>query len=82
MPDNAPPHVREKYLHNLRVPTSENVQQIESVQRKKEEEVARKYKQERVDAAKIIQRNYRGHRVRRELQGLNLDPSTRWVEVR
>lgn len=33
------------------------------------------------DAARTLQRTYRGHRARRQLQGLMLDPSTRWVEV-
>ncbi|WYZ44170.1 hypothetical protein EsH8_VII_000606 [Colletotrichum jinshuiense] len=32
-------------------------------------------------AATLIQRNYRGYRVRREMQGLGLDASTRWVSA-
>jgi hypothetical protein len=32
-------------------------------------------------AAEVIQRTYRGHRRRRELQGLGLSASTRWDEV-
>jgi hypothetical protein len=36
---------------------------------------------ERRAAAGIIQRNYRGHRTRRQMKGLGLDPSTRWMEV-
>jgi hypothetical protein len=36
---------------------------------------------EREKAAGTIQRNYRGHRTRRELQGLGLDPQTRWIEA-
>ena len=32
-------------------------------------------------AAKVLQRNYRGHRERRQLRGLSLDPTTRWTEV-
>lgn len=32
-------------------------------------------------AAALIQRNYRGYKQRRELAGMGLDPSTRWVEV-
>lgn len=35
----------------------------------------------RDDAARLIQKNYRGHRTRRALQGFGLDSSTRWVEV-
>jgi hypothetical protein len=33
-------------------------------------------------AARVIQRNYRGHRTRRELNGIGLDASSRWAEVR
>lgn len=32
-------------------------------------------------AASTIQKNYRGHRTRRQLQGFGLDPQTRWLEV-
>ena len=32
-------------------------------------------------AAALIQRTYRGYRVRRQLKGLGLDPSTRWVHA-
>ena len=33
-------------------------------------------------AAQMIQRNYRGYRERRQLQGIGLDASARWAEVR
>lgn len=33
------------------------------------------------EAATSIQRTYRGYRVRRELQGLSLDPASRWTEA-
>ena len=33
-------------------------------------------------AAQLIQRNYRGYRERRQLQGMGLDASARWAEVR
>ncbi|KAJ9193603.1 hypothetical protein DTO021D3_6860 [Paecilomyces variotii] len=36
---------------------------------------------EREEAAIIIQRNYRGYKTRRELKGLGLDASTRWLEA-
>lgn len=64
------------------------------MQERKEDEMERKYggassriamreddvvAQER--AAGTIQRTYRGHRERRQMQGLSLDPSTRWIEV-
>lgn len=32
-------------------------------------------------AARTLQKSYRGYRARRELKGLNLDPSSRWLEV-
>ena len=40
-----------------------------------------KGRDERHDAAKLIQKNYRGYRERRALQGFGLDPSMRWIEV-
>ena len=36
---------------------------------------------EETAAAKTLQRTYRGHRARRELRGLSLDPASRWMEV-
>ena len=36
---------------------------------------------EEEQAAQMIQRNYRGYRERRQLAGMGLDPSARWVEV-
>jgi len=35
----------------------------------------------RAKAATVIQRTYRGYRVRREMQGLGLDASTRWTHA-
>lgn len=32
-------------------------------------------------AAQMIQRNYRGYRERRQLNGIGLDASARWAEV-
>lgn len=32
-------------------------------------------------AAKLIQKNYRGYRARRQLEGMGLDASVRWSEV-
>lgn len=37
---------------------------------------------EQKQAAQMIQRNYRGYRERRQLQGMGLDASARWAEVR
>uniref|UniRef100_L2G8Q1 Iq calmodulin-binding motif protein n=1 Tax=Colletotrichum fructicola (strain Nara gc5) TaxID=1213859 RepID=L2G8Q1_COLFN len=33
------------------------------------------------NAAALIQRNYRGYRVRREMKGFGLDPTTRWMSA-
>jgi hypothetical protein len=38
--------------------------------------------EEQQKAAQLIQRNYRGYRERRQLQGIGLDASARWAEVR
>lgn len=43
--------------------------------------VARDNNHEQQQAAQMIQRNYRGYRERRQLQGIGLDASARWAEV-
>lgn len=67
---------------------------IAEIQDEKERDVLKKYqptKQPQDDkqlqhqesaAARVLQRTYRGHRERRQLRGMGLDPSTRWIEVR
>lgn len=79
-----------EYLDSLQTPTHDMVERISSVQEKKELETIKKRlnedhgelsSEERVKAAELIQRNYRGHRERRILAGMSLDPSTRWVEA-
>jgi hypothetical protein len=37
---------------------------------------------EQEQAAQMIQRNYRGYRTRRQLNGMGLDAESRWDEVR
>lgn len=65
---------------------------IAQTQEKKEHEILKKYKnaeslkdedfdRKQSEAARTLQKNYRGYRARRELGGLSLDPSSRWVEV-
>ena len=65
---------------------------IARTQTQKEQEIDGKYdhdhepapappNQRETDAARVLQRTYRGHRSRRELAGLSLDPSTRWTEA-
>lgn len=63
---------------------------LEETQGNKERKIDRRYKEaqddkltdeSRSDAARTLQRTYRGHRARRELKGLALTPSARWSEV-
>lgn len=35
----------------------------------------------RSNAARLIQKTYRGHRTRREMEGFGLDPGTRWISA-
>ncbi len=79
-----------EYLNSLQTPTHDMVERISSIQEKKEVEAIKKRlsedhgelgSEERERAAELIQRNYRGHRERRMLAGMSLDPSTRWVEA-
>lgn len=51
-------------------------------QRRQSKSVANSEDQSRRRAAVTIQRNFRGHRTRRAMQGFSTDPSTRWIEVR
>jgi hypothetical protein len=80
----------QEYLDSLIPPTEEEIKRISSVQEAKEEEIIRKRisienpelsDEERTKAAALIQRNYRGYRERRQMQGMGLDPSRRWVEA-
>ena len=66
---------------------------IADIQDKEEERVLQKYEttgkvpeeavdvEQRESAARAIQRTFRGHRERRHLRGLSLDPTSRWTEV-
>jgi hypothetical protein len=80
----------QEYLDSLVPPTKEEIKHIGSVQEAKEEEIIRKRismenpelsDEERTKAAALIQRNYRGYRERRQMQGMGLDPTSRWVEA-
>ncbi|PPJ56142.1 hypothetical protein CBER1_02068 [Cercospora berteroae] len=82
--DHVPKTSRQGYLNSLVPPTSAERARINAIQLRKEDLIDRKYRQhtaEERDAARLIQRAYRGHRDRRSLQGLTLDPSSRWVEL-
>ncbi|KAI4120882.1 MAG: hypothetical protein LQ341_007489, partial [Variospora aurantia] len=62
---------------------------ITAIQERKEQAIDRSYKPApkaveqttQTDAARTLQRTYRGHRARRELKGLSLSPSVRWSEA-
>ena len=85
-----------KYVRNLRriLINYLDMTSIAEIQDKKEREVLKKYQSteqpqdtaplqhEESTAARVLQRTYRGHRARRQMRGLSLDPSTRWTEVR
>ncbi|KAK5172043.1 uncharacterized protein LTR77_003680 [Saxophila tyrrhenica] len=72
----------QNYLASLHAPNAEEWHRISDYQKRKEIEIDSKYHStEAHNAATTIQKAYRGHRARRELQGLALDPSSRWVEI-
>ncbi|KAL8732641.1 MAG: hypothetical protein Q9166_002616 [cf. Caloplaca sp. 2 TL-2023] len=63
---------------------------IAQTQERKEQEINERYKvvhdnvptnERHSEAARTLQRTYRGHRARRELKGLSLSPSARWIEA-
>jgi len=87
---NSSAKSHQEYLDSLVTPTHEMVERINSLQEQKEVETIRRRlsedhgelsSEERERAANLIQRNYRGHRERRMLAGMSLDPSTRWTEA-
>ncbi|KAB8304178.1 hypothetical protein EYC80_003597 [Monilinia laxa] len=77
------------YINSLTMPPLEVLQKINHVQEQKEVDAIAKRlgddpnlsEDERRKAAVLIQRNYRGHRERRILEGKRLDAGTRWVEA-
>lgn len=70
------------YLESLHQPSPEEWRRISDYQKQREIEIDRKYHTaEEREAATKIQKAYRGHRVRRQLDGLTLDPSSRWTEI-
>ncbi|CAF9933414.1 MAG: hypothetical protein HETSPECPRED_008646 [Heterodermia speciosa] len=85
-----PPYSNHAVLHQPAVmsSTAETIP-IGRTQEKKEQAIdsqygnqsPHKHNQRETDAAQVLQRTYRGHRERRQLAGLSLDPSTRWTEA-
>lgn len=76
--------LHQQYLNSLHTPDPAEVRRISEIQRLKEVEIDRKYhthSAQEHNAATKIQAAYRGHRERREQQGLVLDPSSRWSDL-
>lgn len=78
--------VAEEKKDPLALPPPEVLREIAAKQEAKAKEIRERRAQEkkgdeRHDAAKVIQKNYRGYRDRRALSGYGLDPSMRWIEV-
>lgn len=79
----------QEYLDSLIPPTRKEAARISSIQESKEVEVIKKNlgmgtnltEDEKEKAAGLIQRNYRGYRERRQMNGMGLDPSSRWVDA-
>ncbi|KAK4547149.1 hypothetical protein LTR36_001370 [Oleoguttula mirabilis] len=73
-----------QYIDSLHRPSAADARRISDIQVYKESEVDSKYhayKDHEHHAAGRIQKAYRGHRDRRQLEGLTLDPSARWAEA-
>lgn len=73
-----------EYLDSLHRPSAADTRRISDIQAQREREIDAKYHghtAEEHHAAARIQKAYRGHRDRRQLDGLTLDPSARWVEA-
>lgn len=70
----------------LALPSPEVLREIAAKQDAKAAELRRLRTQpsrhdERETAAKLIQKNYRGYRTRRSIQGFGIDSSARWTEL-
>lgn len=81
----------QEYLDSLVIPSAEEIKRIATIQEQKEEEYEIKKRlsveypdlsdDEKIQAATVIQRSYRGHRARRQLRGLGVDATSRWMEA-
>ncbi|KFA72281.1 hypothetical protein S40288_02413 [Stachybotrys chartarum IBT 40288] len=92
---SPPPTRSKSYMDSLVPPSPEDFERIAQVQKDREELAKRRVKEQKrrsvqeqarlstggsqENAAKTIQRTFRGYRTRRELKGYSLDASTRWV---
>jgi hypothetical protein len=57
------------------------IQAARAARRQSKDGASTSEEQDRNKAAVMIQRNYRGHRTRRAMEGRGLDPSLRWIEA-
>lgn len=80
----------QEYISQLKPPSLDTMNRIAQVQEQKEAQTTQRRLSsdrnamddaQRCKAASLIQQSYRGYRDRRQLEGLGLDPSTRWVEA-
>lgn len=65
----------------MTVPELSEEKEWEDSKRKEEIKKTESMAHRESDAARTLQRTYRGYKSRRELHGFSLDPSTRWTEV-
>lgn len=90
-PTDTVPKTKE-YMDSLVPPDKDGFERIAQAQAEKEGAARRRAKEqmrkslssassqdERADAARVIQKTFRGYRARREMQGFSLDATTRWV---
>ncbi|RFU77709.1 iq calmodulin-binding motif [Trichoderma arundinaceum] len=84
--DSLIPPSRDQFEHIAHVQESkeEEIRQRVREQRHRSHQESRRSLQsnrsdERSDAARVIQKTFRGYRARREMSGFTLDPSTRWI---
>ncbi|KAK3628175.1 hypothetical protein LTR56_018787 [Elasticomyces elasticus] len=69
-------------LREIAVKQDERAKEIKARRAQQlEKQASRGQSSEQQHAAEVIQRNYRGYRDRRALNGYGLDPSTRWIEA-
>ncbi|KAK3674946.1 hypothetical protein LTR78_005290 [Recurvomyces mirabilis] len=72
----------QEYLTRLQRPTILTMNHISAIQQHKEAIIDAKYHDDvQYQAALTIQKAYRGYRDRRQMDGMILDPSSRWTEA-
>ncbi|KAL6829330.1 IQ calmodulin-binding motif protein [Trichoderma sp. SZMC 28015] len=84
--DSLVPPSRDQFerIAHVQEEKEEAIRQRFKHQKKKSQQESRRSLQsnrsdERSDAARVIQKTFRGYRARREMSGFTLDPSTRWI---